>query len=59
LGWLEAPPFKERTALEVAQFVHEDIICKFGLSHTLIVDGGTENKGKLQDLTDRFEMYHR
>jgi hypothetical protein len=56
-GWVEARPLRDCTSLEVAQFVHEDVICRFGIPYTLVVDGGTENKGELQDLTNHFDIY--
>jgi hypothetical protein len=53
-GWVEGRPLREKTAAPVARFLWEDIICRFGLYGRLVVDGGTENKAVVSQLTERY-----
>lgn len=53
-GWVEGRPLKERLARNVARFIWDDIICRFGLYGKLVVDGGTENKEVVEELTARY-----
>jgi hypothetical protein len=56
-GWVEARALKELTTENVATFVLEDIICRFGVPRELMVDGGSENKGELIRLADVMGIY--
>jgi hypothetical protein len=53
-GWVEGRPLREKEAKGVARFLFEDIVCRFGLYGKLIVDGGTENKSLVAELTKRY-----
>jgi len=53
-GWPEGRPLRERTAAGVARFLWEDIICRFGLYGRLVIDGGTENKAVVSELTEKY-----
>ena len=53
-GWVEGRPLRDRNASAVAKFLWEDIVCRFGLYGKLVVDGGTENKGLVTALTERY-----
>ena len=53
-GWVEGRPLREKEAKGVAKFLFEDIVCRFGLYGKLIVDGGTENKSWVTEMTKKY-----
>jgi len=38
--WIEAKPLTTITTQQVQQFVWKDIICRYGVPHTIITDNG-------------------
>ena len=56
-GWIEAEALKSPSSESVAQFLHDSIFTRYGIPRTLIVDGGPENKGAVEDLAQRFGSY--
>ena len=40
--WIEAKPLATITAQQVQQFVWKDIICRYGMSHTIITNNGRQ-----------------
>jgi len=40
--WIEAKPLATIMAQQVQQFVCKDIICQYGVSHTIIIDNGRQ-----------------
>ena len=40
--WIEAKPLTTITAQQVQQFVWKDIICRYGVPHTIIIDNGRQ-----------------
>jgi len=40
--WIEAKPLTTITAQQVQQFVWKDIICRYGVPHTIITDNGRQ-----------------
>jgi len=40
--WIEAKPLATITAQQVQQFVCKDIICRYGVPHTIIIDNGRQ-----------------
>ena len=40
--WIEAKPLATITAQQVQQFVSKDIICRYGMPHTIITDNGRQ-----------------
>jgi len=40
--WIEAKPLATITAQQVQQFVWKDIICRYGVPHTIIIDNGRQ-----------------
>jgi len=40
--WIEAKPLATITAQQVQQFVWKDIICRYGVPHTIITDNGRQ-----------------
>jgi hypothetical protein len=53
-GWVEGRPLREKTAAAVARFLWEDIVCRFGLYGRLVIDGGSENKSVVSELTKKY-----
>ena len=52
--WVEARPMRNLTSKVVARFLWEDIICRHGCFRKLVMDGGSENKDAVQELTLRY-----
>ena len=40
--WIEAKPLTTITAEQVQQFVWKDIVCRYGVPHTIIIDNGRQ-----------------
>jgi len=40
--WIEAKPLTTITAQQVQQFVWKDIVCRYGVPHTIITDNGQQ-----------------
>jgi len=40
--WIEAKPLTTITAQQVQQFVWKDIICRYGVPHTIITNNGRQ-----------------
>lgn len=40
--WIEAKPLTTITAQQVQQFVWKDIVCRYGVPHTIITDNGRQ-----------------
>lgn len=54
-GWVEAKPLCTLSSQEaVADFLWEDVICRNGCFGKLIIDGGSENKEAVAELTQRY-----
>jgi hypothetical protein len=56
LGWAEAKPLKENTIKAVNRFLKRFIVLRFGIFTTLVVDGGAENQGFIDDLTIKYTI---
>src|SRR6266536_2531197 len=57
--WPEARPLTHANARQVAKFIYEEIICRFGISRILQSDRGTHFVNKvIQELTDKFWIQH-
>jgi hypothetical protein len=55
-GWVEAKPLVTKAAKTVAKFLWE-VICRFGIFGDLIVDGGTEFKDVVAELTAKYGIH--
>jgi len=42
MKWIEAKPLATITTQQVQQFVRKDIICRYGILHTIITDNGRQ-----------------
>lgn len=40
--WVEAEPLSKITEAKTTNFVWKNIICRFGVSHSLVLDNGTQ-----------------
>src|SRR6266496_850088 len=57
--WPEARPLTHANAWQVAKFIYEEIICRFGASRVLQSDRGTHFVNEvIQELTDKFQIRH-
>ena len=57
--WPEARPLTHANARQVAKFIYEEIICRFGASKVLQSDKGTYFVNEvIQELTDKFQIWH-
>ena len=43
-GWVEARPLPKGTSEKVTDLFYEEIICRYGMPESVVVDGGAENK---------------
>ena len=58
--WPEARPTKTATAQDAANFIYEEIICRFGPPYELQSDQGTHFRNEmLSALTEKFQIRHR
>ena len=56
-GWLEARSLKELTPKRVAQFIWEDIICRHGVPHEVVIDFGPEMRSELREFLKKYGVY--
>ena len=57
--WPEARPLRYANAKEVATFIYQEIICRFGLPQILQSDRGTHFVNQvIEDLTTKFKIRH-
>jgi ribosomal protein L21E len=57
--WPEARAVSEATAQQVANFIHEDIICRHGCPQIILTDRGTHFRNQLvEKLLQKFEIKH-
>lgn len=49
--WVEAEPLSEITEAQMTSFVFRNIVCRFGIPHSLVSDNGTQfNSAELKKL---------
>src|SRR6266540_185345 len=57
--WPEARPLTHANAKQVAKFIYEKIICRFGISKVLQSDREMHFVNEvIQELTDKFQIQH-
>src|SRR5919109_4402181 len=57
--WPEAKALTEATALQVANFIYDDIICRHGCPQLILSDRGTHFRNQLiEKLLDKFRIKH-
>ena len=58
--WVAAVSLKKATGPTVANFIHEHIICRFGIPHKIVSDNGTPFVNKdVRKLFDHRHIKHR
>ncbi|XP_019251283.1 PREDICTED: uncharacterized protein LOC109230215 [Nicotiana attenuata] len=58
--WVEAVTFKAVTKKVVVDFVHSNIICRFGIPKTIITDNATNlNSHLMKEVCEQFKIMHR
>ena len=53
-GWVEAKPLSTLSSRAAADFLWEDVICRHWCFGKLVIDGGSENKEAVAELTRRY-----
>jgi hypothetical protein len=53
-GWVEGRALKEKSSLEVASFIYEEIICRHGLPRRVVMDNGRENLDLTKSLLENY-----
>jgi len=58
--WVEAKTFKSVTKKAVVDFVHSNIICRFGIPKVIITDNGANlNSHLMKETCEQFKITHR
>ncbi|XP_055803944.1 uncharacterized protein LOC129872992 [Solanum dulcamara] len=58
--WVEASSHKSVTKKVVTDFVRNNIVCRFGIPHSIITDNGANlNSGLMHEICDKFKIVHR
>ena len=55
-GWVEGRALTAANSKNVAKFLYEDVISRHGCPMKIVVDGGSENKGFVEELLDCFRV---
>jgi len=57
--WPEARPLTHTNARQMAKFIYEEIICRFGVSRVLQSNRGIHFVNEMiQELTNKFQIWH-
>ena len=55
-GWPEARALRKATTQAVADFLHDEIFARHGCLTIIFVDGGSENKGMVDDVCNLYSI---
>jgi hypothetical protein len=55
-GWPEARALAKADSASIAKFLWEEVVCRHGCFGRLVVDGGPENKGFVEEFTRRYRI---
>jgi hypothetical protein len=55
-GWVEGRALTAANSKNVAKFLYEEVIARHGCPRRIVVDGGSENKGFVEELLDAFRI---
>jgi hypothetical protein len=53
-GWLEARRITQKSSEKIAEFIWQDVICRFGCIPQITTDNGTEFQGSVDILTKKY-----
>ena len=56
--WLELLPLRSKESLEIAILFYKNVICRYGIPHTVRTDGGTEFQGYFDTLLYNLNIAH-
>ena len=56
--WVEAALYKVLNLKKVTQFIHTNIICRYGVPHEIISNNGQHFKGETEKLLQQFNIKH-
>ena len=56
--WVEAASFRTLGSKEVAKFIQNNIICRYGIPGEIISDNGTHFKGETEVLLSKYKIAH-
>ncbi|MBY3556078.1 transposase family protein, partial [Modestobacter lapidis] len=56
--WVEAASYKTLNAKQVARFIQNNIIYRYGVPHEMISDNGQHFRKETEELLTRFEIKH-
>ncbi|XP_055812085.1 uncharacterized protein LOC129882003 [Solanum dulcamara] len=58
--WVEASSHKSVTKKVVTDFIRNNIVCRFGIPHSIITDNGANlNSGLMHEICDKFKIIYR
>ena len=58
--WVEDASYTRLTTARVAKFIISNIICRYGVPHELILDGGVHFRGEVDTLIQEYGIqFHR
>ncbi|XP_055826387.1 uncharacterized protein LOC129894764 [Solanum dulcamara] len=58
--WVEASLHKSVTKKVVIDFVHNNIVCTFGIPNSITIDNGANlNSGLMHEICEKFKIIHR
>ena len=56
-GWVEVRSLRYKTMRAVVKFIWEKIVCRYKVFGRLVVNGGKENTGAVEELTTRYGIH--
>ena len=58
--WAEAKPLPDKTAMQVAWFIYDEIICRYGCLAIIQSDNGLEFVNEIiKQLLEKFQIWHQ
>ncbi|XP_055822058.1 uncharacterized protein LOC129890547 [Solanum dulcamara] len=58
--WVEVALYKSVTKKLVAEFIHNNLICRFGISNSIITDNGANlNSHLMKEIFEKFNINHQ
>ncbi|XP_055826268.1 uncharacterized protein LOC129894600 [Solanum dulcamara] len=58
--WVEAASYKSVTKKVIVDFIHNNLICRFGIPNSIITDNGVNlNSHLMKEICEQFKINHR